>query len=152
LLPHPAESPATWPWPALAAGFAVLWLLTLAWALLRRGQRRLPAAPDTSVAQPASRYAMADLRKAIDAGGFDEVARILCDMAAVADMDAVVARLEDPSQRQAVLQMQRARWGGEGDIAPARAALRQAFRQGVAWQRPPMAEKTDLDPLYPTRN
>ncbi|MCW4454648.1 BatD family protein [Flavobacterium sp. MXW15] len=145
LAPH-ASAPA-WPWIALAAGFALLWLLTLAWALRRgRGQPAREGAPT----QPRSTsHGLPDLRRALEAGGLDEVERILCDMAGVAELDAVVARLQDPAQREALQRMQRARWGGGGDVAAARRALREALRDGPRWQAPAKAEKSELPPLYP---
>lgn len=143
-----------WPWKGMAIGFAGLWLLTLAWVLLRRRRAPSPAslpAPGTPVHAPP-RYVAAELRKAIDAEGVEQVTRILCAMAGVTDVDALANRLDDAQQREAVLQMQRARWYGEGDIASARTALREAFRKPPYWKPVAMAEKAELDPLYPTRN
>lgn len=152
--PHIDARARSWLWPLIAGAFATLWLLTLVWGLLRRRRASLP--PPVPVpgfaAQTVSRYGVADLRKAIDAGGFDDVSRILCDMAGVTDMDAVIAKLAYPTQREAVQRMQRTRWRGEGDIAAARDEMRGAFRSGPRWQTPVMAEKTGLDPLYSTRN
>ncbi|MDR6672576.1 hypothetical protein J2Y70_001179 [Xanthomonas translucens] len=140
-------------WMALAALFALLWLATLVWAWRRsRGARATAgghAAP-AAVAAPRSRYGLPDLRKALDAGGLDEVAAILCAQAGVADLDTLLTRLDDPAQREAVLRMQRARWGGAGDVPSARAALREAFWAGPRWrdtQRKPA--NGDLPPLYP---
>lgn len=141
-----------WVWPALAAAFALLWLATLIWGLSRR---RASAAEVADGPQPggngrtAARYSQADLRRALDAGGLDEVVHILADMAGVNGIDAVIARLEDPAQRQALERMQRARWGGEGDVSQARAQLREVFRSGPRWRDRAMAEKPMLDPLYP---
>ncbi len=142
----------TWVWPALAAAFALLWLATLIWGLSRR---RASAAEVADGAQPggngrtAARYSQADLRRALDAGGLDEVVHILADMAGVDGIDAVIARLEDPAQLQALERMQRARWGGEGDVSQARAQLREVFQSGPRWRDRAMAEKPMLDPLYP---
>lgn len=140
-------------WMALAALFALLWLATLVWAWRRSRGARAPvsghAAP-AAVAAPRSRYGLPDLRKALDAGGLDEVAAILCAQAGVADLDTLLTRLDDPAQREAVLRMQRARWGGAGDVPSARAALREAFWAGPRWrdaQRKPA--NGDLPPLYP---
>ncbi|MCW0463983.1 hypothetical protein NB705_001056 [Xanthomonas sacchari] len=95
---------------------------------------------------------MPELRKALDSGGLDEVAAILCAQAGVADLDTVVQRLDDPAQRDAVLRMQHARWGGGGDVTGARAALRAAFASGPRWRVASRgAAEDDLPPLYPTR-
>ena len=139
-----------WLWRGLAAGFALLWLLTLVWALLRK---RPHAAPQTAgaMAPPASgvTYGLADLRRALDSGGLDEVVHILANMAGVDSLDAVMAELDDVEQRQALERMQRARWAGEGDIAQARAPLREVFRPGPHWRAREVVEKSLLAPLYP---
>jgi hypothetical protein len=146
--PSPAEN--RWLWRGLAAGFALLWLLTLVWALLRK---RPLAPPETAAAlsspAPGTRYSQADLRRALDAGGLEEVVHILLAMAGVDSLDALLAELEDADQRQALERMQRARWAGQGDIAQARARLREVFWQGPRWRVREVAEKPLLDPLYP---
>lgn len=139
-------------WMALAALFALLWLATLVWAWRRSRGARAPAGGHaaSAAAAPRARYGLPDLRKALDAGGLDEVAAILCAQAGVADLDALLTRLDDPAQREAVLRMQRARWGGAGDVPSARAALREAFWAGPRWrdaQRKPAND--ELPPLYP---
>ncbi|MCW0425949.1 hypothetical protein NB713_003892 [Xanthomonas sacchari] len=59
-------------------------------------------------------------------------------------------RLDDPAQRDAVLRMQHARWGGGGDVTGARAALRQAFWAGPRWRATSRKQdKDELPPLYP---
>ncbi len=149
-------TPATrwsWLWPTAAAGFALLWLLTLAWGLTRRRNRRLHAGPHGLPARDgevAPVYKQADLRRALDADGLDEVVHILAVMAGVKDIDGVLAQLDDAGQRQALERMQRARWAGEGDVSQARAQLREAFRNGPRWRSgKAVAEKPVLDPLYP---
>lgn len=139
-----------WLWPALAAGFALLWLATLVWGLSRRRAVVIAkGAPATEGHVPVSRYSVADLRRALDTGGLDEVAHILAAMGGVEGLDAVMARLDDPAQRDALAGMQRARWGGEGDIGAVRARLREVFKPGPRWRDAVMAEKPLLDPLYP---
>ncbi|PPJ43257.1 MULTISPECIES: BatD family protein [unclassified Pseudoxanthomonas] len=147
--------PHLWPW--LAAGFAVLWLVTLVWALTRRaaassGQRtRVRAeagAPDTTV--PATHTA-ADLKRALDAGELDDIEDVLRGMArpAAVDLDDLHRRLASSSQRTAVDLLRRARWAG-GDAGQARAALREAFRGGPDWKTAgPLAVDEPLPPLYP---
>ncbi len=144
------DAASNWLWPALAAGFALLWLATLIWGLSRR---HAPAvARDGPAAQSASagsRYGTADLRRALDAGSLDEVAHILAVMGGVDGLDAVLQKLDDPAQRDALQRMQRARWGGEGDVSAARAQLREVFKAGPRWRKTAVVEKSPLDPLYP---
>jgi hypothetical protein len=147
--------PHLWPW--LAAGFAVLWLVTLVWALTRRaaassGQRaRVRAeavAPNT--AAPATHTA-ADLKRALDAGDLDDIEDVLRGMArpAAVDLDDLHRRLASSSQRTAVDLLRRARWAG-GDAGQARMALREAFRGGPDWKTAaPVAVDEPLPPLYP---
>jgi len=143
-------------WATVAAAFALLWLVTLVAAVILWRRR---AAPSPSVDQPAGArpavaggVATAELRRAIDRGGLDEVASLLCTMAGVPDLDGVVARLVDPAQRQAVQAMQRARWAGEGDLGQARDRLREAFRDGPRWRSVSAPrEAGELPPLYPKR-
>ncbi|WDJ84328.1 BatD family protein [Xanthomonas campestris] len=146
-----------WGWIAAAAGFALLWVATLVWALRRRrgGTRTVAAGAGAGAAAPApapgkrATHSVADLRRALDTGGMDDVATVLCGMAGVADIDSVLAALSDPAQRAAVAQMQRARWGGDGDVTAARAALREAFANGPRWHHATAAEPEVLAPLYP---
>ena len=134
----------------MAVAFALLWLATLAWLLWRKrdsgrpvvaaGDRDRPAVPST-----------ADLRRLLDAGSFDEVVGLLQRMAvpAAADLDGVIARLDDPSQRDALDAMRRALWAGQGEPSAARAALRAAFRAGPRWRAPAVVDPAPLPPLYP---
>lgn len=148
-LPGPVRTPAVW--AVLAGVFALLWLATLAWALLQRRKRgQAEATGPRPLAAAAAGAGMAELRRAID-GGLDEVARVLCALAGVDDLDAVQARLEDPAQRAAVAQMQRARWAGQGDVAAARAGLREAFRHPPRFRHVASAKDNGLPPLYPER-
>lgn len=138
------------PWFRVAVAFALLWLATLAWLLWRKrgsghpvvaaGERDRPAVPAT-----------ADLRRLLDAGSFDEVVGLLQRMAvpAAADLDGVIARLDDPSQRDALDAMRRALWAGQGEPSAARAALRAAFRDGPRWRAPAVVDPAPLPPLYP---
>ena len=137
------------PWFRVAMAFALLWLATLAWLLWRKrgsgrpvvaaGERDRPAVPST-----------ADLRRLLDAGSFDEVVGLLQRMAvpAAADLDGVIARLDDPSQRDALDAMRRALWAGQGEPSAARAALRAAFRDGPRWRAPAVVDPAPLPPLY----
>ncbi|GAA3915528.1 BatD family protein [Luteimonas lutimaris] len=138
-------------WAWATAGFALLWLATLVWAL----QRRAPAAAgDAAASRDAgpARAGLRELRRALDSGDFADVAEVLCAMAdpPAADLDAVRARLDDPAQRDAVAQLQRARWG-DGDGPAARAGLRAAFAKGPRWRGGDDGAEEPLPPLYPQR-
>ncbi len=143
-------------WIGLAVGFALLWLLTLAWALRRRrhaiASSGLPVGRDVHAA--AATHTQADLKRALDTGTLDEVAETLCGMGRppAAELDELVARLAQPAQRSAVEQLRRARWA-DGDAVHARKALREAFRDGPVWQGESGAApmKALLPPLYPER-
>ncbi|MCE4310111.1 BatD family protein [Xanthomonas hortorum pv. vitians] len=152
-LQHPAAAQRPWGWIGAAIGFALLWIATLAWALLLRrgGSRGSPVTNGSDAPAPGRRatHGVAELRRALDTGGMDDVAAVLCGMAGVADIDSVLAALSDPAQRAAVAQMQRARWGGDGDVAAARATLREAFAKGPRWRHATAAEPEVLAPLYP---
>ncbi|KRG87395.1 membrane protein [Stenotrophomonas daejeonensis] len=138
----------SWLWPGLAAGFALLWLATLLWGLSRRYPAAVPAGRGTAPV-PGGRHALADLRRALDVGALDEVAHILVGMGGVGSVDEVIARLDDPAQRQALERMQRARWGGGDDLAQVRERLREAFRGGPRWRGAAAPEAPVLAPLYP---
>ena len=143
-------------WPWLAAGFAVLWLITLLWALTRRAatssgpRARVHAQAGAPVTAPATHTA-ADLKRALDAGELDDIEDVLRGMArpAAVDLDDLHRRLATASQRGAVELLRRARWAG-GDAAQARAALREAFRGGPRWRTADTGDVQEpLPPLYP---
>ena len=143
-------------WPWLAAGFAVLWLITLLWALTRRAgtssgpRTRVHAQAGAPVTAPATHTA-ADLKRALDAGELDDIEDVLRGMArpAAVDLDDLHRRLATAAQRGAVELLRRARWAG-GDAAQARAALREAFRGGPRWRTADTGDVEEpLPPLYP---
>lgn len=148
--------PATgryWIW--LTLGFALLWLATLAWAV----QRRAPSPTRRRVLQPGETqepatpaYTLPDLKRALDSGDLEEVGEVLRGMSSPtsADLDALAGKLDSPAQREALEQLRRARWAG-GDGVAARAALRQAFRDGPVWRVTPRPAAEILPPLYPPR-
>ena len=152
LIPQEVGHPqARWLWPALTAGFALLWLVTLAWALLRR-----PVAPRAATAsvrqsnEAMATHSLADLKRALEQGDLDEIELALRGMArpAVASLDELEARLDEPTQRDALDALRRARWAG-GPPAAARAALRAAFGRGPVWRTVATAQSSPLPPLYP---
>jgi len=141
-------------WPLLAAGFALLWLATLVWALTRR---HTPPARGTAAgndagpgATGAATHSLADLRRALDTGDLDDVEQALRGMARppVADLDALATRLDSAAQREALDALRRARWA-DGSGTAARAALRAAFGSGPAWRADAQAPAAPLPPLYP---
>ncbi|RST64254.1 BatD family protein, partial [Xanthomonas arboricola] len=150
-LQQAAATQRPWGWIAAAIGFALLWIATLVWALSRHrgGSHGAPVINASDAAAPGRRvtHGVAELRRALDTGGMDDVAAVLCGMAGVADIDSVLAALSDPAQRAAVAQMQRARWGGDGDVTSARSALREAFAKGPRWRHATAAEPEVLAPL-----
>lgn len=152
-LQQAAATQRPWGWIAAAIGFALLWIATLVWALSRRrgGSHGAPVINASEAAAPGRRvtHGVAELRRALDTGGMDDVAAVLCGMAGVTDIDSVLAALSDPAQQAAVAQMQRARWGGDGDVTSARSALREAFAKGPRWRHATAAEPEVLAPLYP---
>ncbi|MBB6339795.1 hypothetical protein FHR59_004100 [Xanthomonas arboricola] len=152
-LQQAAATQRPWGWIAATSGFALLWIATLVWALLRRrgGSHGAPVINASDAAAPGRRvtHGVAELRRALDTGGMDDVAAVLCGMAGVTDIDSVLAALSDPAQQAAVAQMQRARWGGDGDVTSARSALREAFAKGPRWRHATAAEPEVLAPLYP---
>jgi len=146
-----------WPWIAAVIGLALLWLLTLLWGWQRgrgrpsaRGATRVPGRPSGPEASEG-RGSVAELRRALDGEGFDQVEAQLCAMAGVPRLEQVIARLDDPNQRQVLQDLQQVRWGGQGEPAPLRARLREAFRDGPHWSGSARATDTGLAPLYPQR-
>jgi hypothetical protein len=142
-------------WPWLAAGFGLLWLITLVWALQKRApspRLRSGALPLSGAIPPSSAptRTLSDLKRVLDTGDLTEAGEVLCAMASppARDLDALVARLDNPGQRDAVEQLRRACWAG-GDISAARAAVWQAFRQGAVWKTTPTPPQEPLPPLYP---
>lgn len=150
----PENTPADddlWRW--LAAGFALLWLVTLVWALQRRmtaPARRSVAVAVGQRAPTVASHGLADLKRALDSADLVEVGEVLCGLAVppAKDLDALIARLQDASQRNAVEDLRRACWA-DGDAGAARAAVREAFRKGPVWRKEAEAEASPLPPLYP---
>ncbi|KAF1726420.1 BatD family protein [Pseudoxanthomonas japonensis] len=143
-------------WPWLAAGFALLWLVTLVWGLSRRQggagvSRARPSLTDSHGTVASATHTAADLKRVLDAGDLDDIETVLCGMARplATDLDDLQRRLASAAQRAALDLLRRARWAG-GDPAQARLALREAFRGGPHWHAMD-AGVTDepLPPLYP---
>lgn len=137
-------------WGITTVIFALLWLLTLAWALQRRHAATHAPATSPAAAPPLTGKSRSDLKRVLDSGDLADIGDTLCAMAtsAAGDLDALLQQLDDAAQRDAIEQLRRARWGG-GEPAAARAALREAFRQGPVWRSANTATPSPLPPLYP---
>jgi hypothetical protein len=145
-------------WVLATLLFAALWLFTLVWGFHQRSQHAVPAARSRSreaaTSMPAATVptqTLADLRRALDTGDLGEVADALCAMATppVRDVDALLDRLDDAAQRDAIEALQRARWG-HGDGVQARQVLRSAFAKGPRWRIETAVKPALLPPLYPS--
>lgn len=141
------------PWALATVGFALLWLLTLAWGLYR--QRTAPVqARAEAVEDPGARAARqarhASLRRALADGDLLAIEDALRAAAPepAADLAAVHRQLADPAQRAAIEGLQHARWGG-GDPAAARETLRRVFARGPAWAGDTGHDAPPVPPLYP---
>jgi hypothetical protein len=137
-------------WVLAAVLFAALWLLTLVWAMHRGDAAKVvdKSQGGTPPASPAGGHV--DLKRLIDRGDLGDVADALCAMAhpPARDLDEARERLAEPAQREAVDELQRARWGG-GSAVTAREALRRAFAAGPQWRPVPTRMASPLPPLYP---
>lgn len=138
-------------WVLATLLFAALWLFTLVWALHQRARPVAASKPASHSAGNATAPNPDSLKRALATGDFAEVAQTLCTMARppVDDLDALLARLDDPAQCAALEALQRARWGG-GDGPAAREQLRRAFARGPKWRSVASAPPSPLPPLYPT--
>lgn len=158
--------------PALRIAWTLLicsWLVVMGLLLLsrlraRHRRRTAPAAQSAGKSAPPDSASGASslpaaqtldavaLRRLFATGDLAEIAHTLCALATppAPDLDRLRARLADPAQRDAVVLLQRARWG-RGDPAEARRALRDAFAEGPRWRTPaPVRRETPLlPPLYP---
>ena len=134
------------PWAAAAALFAVLWLVTLLWAL---EHRRAPAAAPAK--EPPRAAPRAALKKALADGDLADITDALCASVdpPAPGVDSLRARIGDEAQREALDALQRARWA-DGDPRRARELARKAFARGVSGVRVPSAQSREvLPPLYP---
>jgi hypothetical protein len=95
----------------------------------------------------------ADLRRTLERGMPDEILAALHALAPapITGIEALIERLDDAAQRDALQALQRARWG-RGDLDGALQAVRGAFASGPRWRRSRSAHGDDpLPPLYPER-
>ncbi len=144
------------PWALGTVVFALLWLLTLGWALHRRSPAAAGPPPlarrqtPTIAGADDERVRMRALRDALQTGDLHDVAEALCglDSPPADGLDRLAERLADPAQRDAIERLQRARWA-DGDAPAARDAVRSAFRDGPRWQAADTGAPPPLPPLYP---
>lgn len=136
-------------WAVVAVGFALLWLVTLAWGLGRRPGAG-PAKPRVTQATTAA-PSTAALRRALQGGDLGEVLDALRALAPPrARATPMRDLLADDAQREALEAMEQACWG-QGDPGMARALARNAFARGPRWQPAGVAAgaREPLPPLYP---
>ena len=131
------------PWWLLGIGLVA----ALAW-----WRKRMPARPvvATRTLETAPEVAAPSLANALRQGDLAVIAWALCTEAGVArdDLDAVSAHLDHQAQRDAIAQLQAARWG-HANHEPALAAMRHAFAHGARWRKPEAKAVALLPPLYP---
>ena len=139
-------------WALATVAFALLWLVTLGWALQQRQRTAavVAATPLTRGAVDPRPGTPRALRRALDTGDLGDVAHALCALAtpAAPDLDALARRIESEPQRAAIALLQQARWGA-GDPAGARASVRAAFADGPRWRAASPLLDAPLPPLYP---
>ncbi|MEO8459385.1 MAG: BatD family protein [Dokdonella sp.] len=145
-------------WRALALlGFA-LWIFTLLvwWS---RSRRKPVAATVQTVAQESldSAAARASFLRSCSLGELAGAERSLIAWARserpdVRNLGEVLLRLDDPVQREALLNLQRARYAGAATDGLA-SALQSAFRKGLAWSqfKADHVVASPLPALYPDR-
>jgi len=135
---------------------ALAWLLPLLMVLMvfaviavRRRHARVDAGTSHQPDAPAA-ATTPSLDAALRSGDFGDIRRALAAQAGlrVDDFDALLARLDDPAQVQALRRMQAARWGG-GHLQDALQALRAAFAGGARWRPTKQGAPSLLPPLYP---
>ncbi|WP_297830325.1 BatD family protein [Thermomonas sp.] len=138
--PSTAGVPGRW---AIAASLVgVLLLVSLGICLWSRRLASASGGQDRPLPAP--------LAKALDKGDFAQISLALTRQANLQadDLEGVLARLDDASQRSAVALLQSALWG-DGSADDARRALRAAFAAGARWQKPASSRSDLLPPLYP---
>ncbi len=142
-------SPRSVDWKRMSVWLPLV-LLAVALAIIAARRRtRLDAGtshqPDAPAAAPPP-----SLDAALRAGDFGDIRRALAAQAGLptGDFDALLARLDDPAQAEALRGMQAARWGG-GDLPVALQAVRAAFSGGARWRQTKQGAQSLLPPLYP---
>ena len=150
--PRDGQDPRVW--QAIAAAFAVAFVLALLWGW-RRGTA--PAVPAVATSRQPESLDAAALRRALAGGDLREIADALRASTAPpsTSLETLKARLGDAAQRSALDALERALWAPH--VAPAeheatRARLRAAFKNGPALAKAAVAPNVVvLPPLYPQR-
>ncbi|HET8819655.1 MAG TPA: BatD family protein [Xanthomonadaceae bacterium] len=141
-------------WAVVAVGFALLWLVTLAWGLGRRPAGVPAQVPRLEAAKAGGQARSVALRRALEGGDLADVVDAVAAMAPAAARARGDWRawLAEPSQRDAIDAIEQARWG-QGDPAAARTAARDAFARGLRWRdaQATASAREPLPPLYPER-
>jgi hypothetical protein len=145
----PLALPRDWPWPAIAGGLFILWLLTLAawWQFRRTGVAVAPALPDTRASAPRAAFQRACALGDLAAAERALVAWARAERPQVHNLGELAAASDDPAQRDALEELQKVRYAGAagGDLAT---RLQRAFRNGIAW-RPTDSTGPGAGPLPP---
>ncbi|MES2858143.1 MAG: BatD family protein [Pseudomonadota bacterium] len=141
--PTPSALRRQAPWWLLGIGVigALVW-----W---RRRVHTDPVAPlPAAITSPA--VSAPKLADALKQGDLAHIAWALSSEAGLDrdDLDGVRERLDAASQRDAIPQLQAARWGN-ADAAAVRATLRHSFAKGARWRKPQARPAPLLPPLYP---
>lgn len=124
--------------------------LALWWWSTRRRQRRQQQARAATVDPPAGTRAAPPLQLVLAEGSVQEVIDELCVLGGIGDPAKLPGALDDPDQRQALADAERAWWAPGGDRVAARRRLREAFSGGPRWRQPTAPAPADpLPPLYP---
>lgn len=142
LAPPSNASGAQW----LLAALGALALVLLGWGLVRRRPAPAAAAVDAPPSPAANAMPLSRALALGDLGDIEAVLRALAP--AGGELDAIADLLDDTAQREAVLALRAARWGG-GDAQRARVLLREAFARGPRWRAPAAPPPEPLPPLYP---
>ncbi len=144
-------------WQIATAALSIGLLLALAWGWRRgRGGRATAGAPSAPSAPEAVKADPALLRRALAEGDLQAIGDALRHSATpqCLNLGAVIERLADDRQRDAVKALQRVQWApgsNAADHAEVRAELRAAFQAGPRWRSAHGGAATpELPPLYPT--
>ncbi len=147
---HPTgASPRSVDWKRMSVWLPLV-LLAVALAIIAARRRRAHPAAGVAHQSHASAVPSPSLDAALRSGDFGDIHRALAAQAGMpaGDFDALLARLDDPAQVEALRRMQAARWRG-GDMQAALDVLRATFSGGARWRKTKQKAQSLLPPLYP---